>query len=122
MANPFCHVELATDQPGKAREFYAKLFSWKFEESPSPVAGGVYTHIHVGDGTGGGMMKKAMQEAPTAWLPYVLVDSVEATIEKARSLGATIVLEKMTIPEQGAFGILVDPTGATLGVWELVRK
>src|SRR5262245_54890011 len=59
MGNPFCHVELSTDAPAKAREFYGKLFQWKFEDAPSPVPGGTYTHIRVGDGTGGGLMKKA---------------------------------------------------------------
>ena len=56
------------------------------------------------------------------WLPYVLVDSVDQTIQKARELGATIIVEKMPIPEMGAFGIFIDPSGATLGVWEAVKK
>ena len=121
MGNPFCHVELSTDNPGKAREFYAKVFSWSFEDSPSPVPGGTYTHIKVGEGTGGGLMKKAMAEAPNGWLPYVLVDSVDSTMKKAREHGAKIVLEKLTVPG-GTFGIFVDPTGATLGVWEVAKK
>src|SRR5262249_15080596 len=84
MGNPFCHVELSTDQPGKAREFYARLFSWKYEDAPSQVPGGTYTHIKVGERTGGGLMQKAMAQAPNAWLPYVLVDNVDKTIAKAR--------------------------------------
>jgi predicted enzyme related to lactoylglutathione lyase len=122
MSNPFCHVELHTESAGTAKEFYGKLFDWRFEDSPSPVPGGVYTHIKVGDGTGGGLMKKAMPEAPTAWLPYVLVDDVDATLKKARGLGAKVVLEKVTVPEMGAYAVMIDPSGAALGLWHVAKK
>ena len=122
MANPFVHIELGSDNPTASKKFYSQLFQWEFEDTASPVPGGVYTHIKVGEGTGGGLMQKAMPQAPTMWLPYVLVDSVDQTIQKARELGATIIVEKMPIPEMGAFGIFIDPSGATLGVWEAVKK
>ena len=121
MANPFCHVELSTDNPGKAKEFYSKVFNWKFEDSPSPVPGGVYTHIKVGEGTGGGMMKKVMAEAPNGWLAYVLVDDVDATLKTAKELGAKVIVDKMVVPG-GTFAVLVDPTGATFGLWQLQKK
>jgi len=56
------------------------------------------------------------------WLPYVLVDSVDETIKKARQLGATICVEKMSVPDMGSLGIFVDPDGATLAVWEVIKK
>ncbi len=34
MANPFVHVELATTDLGKAKDFYGKLFSWTLEDVP----------------------------------------------------------------------------------------
>lgn len=120
MANPFCHVELACDNPGQSREFYSQLFNWKYEDTPSPV--GQYTHIKVGDGTGGGIMKKMMPQAPTAWLPYVLVDSVDATLDKAKRLGANVVVEKVAVPDMGGFAVFIDPSGAALGIWEQAKK
>lgn len=122
MSNPFCHVELQTEYTSKAKEFYGALFDWKFEDSPSPVPGGIYTHIKVGEGTGGGLMKKAMPEAPTAWLPYVLVDDVEAILKKARGLGANVVVERVPVPDMGAFAVFIDPSGAALGIWEAAKK
>lgn len=116
MANSFCHIELGTEDPRAAREFYSKLFDWKFQDMSMPQ--GDYTMISLGDGPGGGLMKKQMEAAPTAWLPYVLVPSVDSTVERARKLGATIVVDKKTVPGQGALAILVDPTGAALGIWE----
>ena len=32
MVNGFVHVELSTTDPGKAKPFYGKLFSWKMED------------------------------------------------------------------------------------------
>ena len=119
MANPFCHIELGTEDPRAARDFYSKLFDWKFQDTPMPH--GDYTMINVGEGPGGGLMKKAMAAAPTAWLPYVTVENVDATIERARSLGATIVVDKQTIPEHGSLAVLIDPTGAALGIWQAAR-
>ena len=117
MPNPFVHVELATDNVGEAKRFYSALFKWKLTDNQmGPDM--VYTMIDVGTGTGGGMMKKPMPQAPTQWLTYVEVDDVGKTIAKARDLGATIVVENQPIPNMGAFGIFVDPTGAALGVWQ----
>ena len=62
MSNPFCHVELNTNDVNKAKAFYGKLFDWKLEDMQSP--GGGYTMIHVGEGTGGGMMKNPIVPMP----------------------------------------------------------
>ena len=86
MINDFCHNELMTNDPGKAKEFYGGLFSWKFEEMKMPD-GTVYTMVHPGSGPGGGIMKKPMAEAPTAWITYVQVDNVDSCTTKAQKLG-----------------------------------
>jgi len=122
MGNPFVHGELTTDNTGQAKEFYGQLFSWKLEDAPATGPGGPYTFVKVGEGTGGGMLKKPMPEAPNMWLPYVMVDNVDATIKKARQLGAKVIVDKTPIPEMGAFAIFSDPDGAPLGVWESSPK
>lgn len=115
MPNAFVHIELNTDDVAQAKKFYKSLFKWKL----GTMAPG-YTGIDVGDGgTGGGMQKKSMPEAPSAWLPYVQVDDVKKTIAKARKLGANIQLEYMDIGDMGAIGVFTDPSGATIGVWAL---
>ena len=120
MANPFVHVELATNDLGKAKEFYGKLFDWKLEEMPMQH-GGTYTLIQVGEGTGGGMMEHPMPGAPSAWLAYVLVDDVAGATRKAQSLGATVIRDVTEIAGIGSFSIFTDPTGATLALWQPKR-
>lgn len=114
MGNPFCHVELNTDDVAAAKAFYKKVFDWKLKDMPAMG----YTMIDVGTGVGGGLTKKPMPEAPTQWLSYVEVASVKKTIEKAQKAGANIVLPYQSIGDMGAIGIFIDPTGAGLGVWE----
>ncbi len=116
MPNPFAHIELNTDDVKKAKKFYQSLFAWKLGDLP---AMGGYTMIDVSGGTGGGMTKKPMPEAPTAWLPYVQVDDVKATMAKAVKAGARATLEYQEIGDMGAIGIFIDPAGAALGLWEM---
>jgi hypothetical protein len=121
MANPFVHVELATTDIDKAKTFYQSLFDWKLND----VAMGpefTYTMIGVGEGTGGGMMKHPMPGAPSAWLPYVLVDDVAAATAKAKSLGASVAKDVTEVPNAGSFSIIIDPTAAVIGLWQPKAK
>src|SRR6266568_4630600 len=113
VANPFCHVELNTNDVNKAKTFYTKLFDWKLEDVP-----GDYTMIKVGEGTGGGLMKNPIPGAPSFWLSYVLVDDIEAATKKAKSLGATVMKDVTEVMNMGWLSIIVDPTGAMLGLWK----
>lgn len=121
MANPFVHVELNTGDPAAAKKFYRRIFGWKLEDTKMGP-GRVYTMVDVGKGTGGGIQQKPMPEAPTMWLPYVLVDDVKQTMAKARKAGAQVHVEYLEVPGYGALGVFGDPTGATLAVWQPFRK
>lgn len=79
---------------------------------------GAYTMIKVGKGTGGGILKHPVPGAPSAWLAYVEVADIAAATQKARSLGATIMQDVTEVMGMGSFSILVDPTGAALGLWQ----
>jgi uncharacterized protein len=117
MANPFVHVELNASDLGKAKAFYGALFDWKLEDVP--MATGPYTMIGVGDeGTGGGMLTHPMPGAESVWIPYIAVDDVGASTQKAKSLGGTVIRDLTEIPDMGTFSIVQDPTGAVVGLWK----
>jgi uncharacterized protein len=117
MANAFVHVELATTDLDKAKSFYTSLFNWQLQDMD--MGGGMnYTMINVGEGTGGGMMKHPVPGAPSSWLAYALVDDVTAATAKAKSLGATVMRDITEVPNAGSFSIIIDPTGAALGLWQ----
>jgi predicted enzyme related to lactoylglutathione lyase len=116
MANPFVHVELNTTDVDRAKTFYKELFDWKLQDIA--MSQGTYTMINVGGGTGGGIIKQMMPNAPSSWLSYVLVDDINASTKKAKALGATVLKEPMEVEGMGWLSIIVDPTGATLGLWK----
>src|SRR5437867_5595976 len=118
MANPFVHVELNTPGPEKAKAFYSKLFDWQLEDVPdAAVSTGSYTMVKVGAGTGGGIMKQ-VPGGPSGWLAYVQVDDIHAATRKAKSLGGKVMKDVTEVMGMGWLSIIVDPTGAALGLWK----
>jgi predicted enzyme related to lactoylglutathione lyase len=64
------------------------------------------------------MMKNPMPGGQSFWLAYVLVDDIEASTKKAKSLGATVMKDVTEVMGMGWLSIIVDPTGAALGLWK----
>jgi uncharacterized protein len=121
MPNPFVHCELNTTDLAKAKTFYGSLFDWKLEDAAMP--GGTYTMIGVGgDAVGGGMQQHPTPGAPSQWMPYVLVDDIQASTGKAQSLGGSVLMGATEIPNMGWFSIVQDPTGAVFGLWKTTHR
>jgi predicted enzyme related to lactoylglutathione lyase len=109
-----CWFELHTPDVDRAAGFFAKMFGWSLKP------GADYTEIHVGTkGIGGMMPLDPKQEAgvPPYWLVYFMVNDVDATAAKAKSLGGGIVVPPMAIADVGRFAVLRDPQGATSAVF-----
>jgi uncharacterized protein len=118
MANSFCHVELASTDVAKSKTFYSTLFDWKISDTDMGDGMIYSTFKPSADSPGGGMMQHPVPGAPSAWLPYVLVDDINAATKKAASLGAKIMRDTQEVPHMGWFSIIIDPTGAPLGLWQ----
>jgi predicted enzyme related to lactoylglutathione lyase len=118
MSKPVTFIELHTKDPAKAKAFYGQLFAWRFEDIP----GMQYTLIKTGGELGGGVMKSENPKEPPMWLPYLTVENLDATVAKAKSLGASIVRERTEVPGEGFFAIVADPTSATIALWEAARR
>ena len=116
MANPFVHLELNTSHSSQAKTFYSQLFDWKMEDVP--LGPGTYTMIHPGQQPDGGIMQHPGPHGPSLWLPYVLVDDIHASTAKAKSLGAKLERDVTEVPGIGWVSIIVDPTGAMLGLFK----
>src|SRR4051812_28983050 len=113
-SNPVVHLELHTrDLPG-ACAFYECLCGWRPERIEA--GGGAYTALELGDGFGGG----GVVECPTPrrlWLPYVEVLDTAATTERARELGAAVLLE----PREGPAGwrsVVAAAAGSQIAFWQ----
>ena len=116
----FCWNELMTPDTKKAKEFYASLFGWKTEDHKMPDH--VYSMIK--DNYGGMMQtpKGKEKEIPPHWMSYVNVQDVEASVKKAKSLGAEVKVPVSVAGEYGRFAVIKDPTGAVLGLWQSTKQ
>ena len=114
--NRVVHLELHTDDLSEARSFYEQLFEWRAE--PIPVACGAYLSMALGGRIGGGIV-----ECPTprpVWLPYVSVQRIGKVTDRARLLGASILLE----PREGPAGwrsVVAAPGAGEIALWEAKR-
>jgi len=120
MGNPFVHMELVSTDVDKAKSFYGELFKWKLEDVD--MGDMIYTLIKVGDGVGGGLMKNPVPDGHSMWLSYVKVGDVKKATSKAKSLGAKVKKDVTEVKDAGWLSIIVDPTGAMLGLWEPKKK
>jgi uncharacterized protein len=106
--------ELHTHEPKKALAFYEKVLGFTHRTMDGP--GGPY-HILSKDGVDrGGVTGHLGGGTRPHWLPYVSVDDVDATIGRARKLGAKIPMSPEDIPGIGRLGVLEYPSGAVLAV------
>ncbi len=119
--NRIVHFEIPANEPEALTKFYAGLFGWKFQQAPLP--GVEYWLCETGTegpGINGAIMKR--QNAGQPWMNYVDVASIDATLEQATQLGATVALPKMPIPGVGAIAAFIDPEGHLCGLWEQAQQ
>jgi predicted enzyme related to lactoylglutathione lyase len=114
--NPVIHLELHTgDLPG-ARAFYAALCGWRAERIDA--SGGSYLALELGGTLGGGIVQCAA--ARPVWLPYVEVAAIDEATEKARLLGARVLLE----PREGPAGwrsVVATGAAGEVAFWQPKR-
>ena len=58
---------------------------------------------------------------PPYWAPYFAVEDCDRTVEKAKGLGASVLMPPTDIPETGRFSALKDPQGAVFNVIRLIK-
>ena len=119
----FSWNELITTNPKASVDFYGKLFGWKavpFVPKGASAGGPPYTlfKTDASDMGAGGMMQAPEPGIPSHWLPYVVVENVDASLAKASRLGAKVLLPVMAIGEVGRIAVIQDPQGAGIGLHE----
>lgn len=119
----FCWNELATNNVQAAKDFYGKVFGWKFTDHE--MGDMTYTMIKRNDKEFAGIWtipKDKAQEIPPHWMAYILVENVDDYVKKALAAGATLVKPISTAGDFGRFAIIVDPTGAHIALWQTLKS
>ena len=115
-SNPVVHLELHTGDLAGACLFYAELCGWRPERIST--GGGSYLSLEMGNGLGGGVVGCETRRA--LWLPYVAVADVSDATERARELGADVLLE----PREGPAGwrsVVAAQAGGEIAFWQPKR-
>jgi predicted enzyme related to lactoylglutathione lyase len=126
MPHGVSHFEIAADDPEQLVTFYTQLFDWKVEkfDMPGGMAYWSVSTVPTNDqgmptqpgAINGGIFKK--QAPDQKGVNYVTVESVDEYTNKAKSLGATVLMDKMPVPQMGWFTQVMDPQGNVFGIWQ----
>jgi predicted enzyme related to lactoylglutathione lyase len=112
-SNPLVHLELHTGDLLEAQALYSQLCGWRAERIDAGC--GSYLALELGGEIGGGIVE--CETRRPLWLPYVEVAEIDEGTDRARALGARVLLE----PREGPAGwrsVVVTPAGAEIAFWQ----
>jgi len=109
-------VDLSSPDLAGAKAFYGALFGWEATEG-SPEVGG-YCMFRKGAKNVAGLGPVMDERQTPAWMTYVSVHSVDATLAKVTAAGGTVLVEPLDVLDVGRMAVLIDPTGAALALWQ----
>lgn len=111
--------ELNTTDAAAAADFYAALAGWEKKGEPMPG----YHVFGRGDEMLGAVTNLQNGETTPRWMPYITVADLDATLAKAKELGASVVVPPMALPEDGGhIAVIKDPQGAITGLAQYAKK
>ncbi len=112
MGNAVVHFEVGAAADGPLVAFYGELFGWGLQGLP----GGGYTMIDTrgGSGINGGIGKSQTGEPWSAF--YVETDDLQATLDKASSLGGATVMPVTGFGGAVTIAMFKDPDGLLVGL------
>jgi predicted enzyme related to lactoylglutathione lyase len=113
-AKPVVHLELHTGDMPRARDFYAQVCGWRTERIDA--GGGSYLSLDLGAERFGGGIVECGTERPL-WLPYVEVAGIGEATERARALGARVLLDAREGPA-GWRSVVTAPAGGEVAFWQ----
>jgi len=115
----FSWRELLTQDVEGSTKFYTDLLGWTVD-SMEVGNGMTYDMFMQGPRPIAGMLMPPSAEVPNMWINYITVEDLDATVEKAQSLGAHLHMPIMDVPGKGRFAGMADPQGAPIAFWQFV--
>ena len=109
--------ELVTRDAARAKRFYREQIGWDYEARPL-ADGGTYWVATMDGAPVGGIYEVSgpgFESMPDNWMPYLVVDDVDARVRKAVAAGAELMKPIFDVPDVGRLAILTLPGGAGIG-------
>src|ERR1700761_1295637 len=117
-------VDLQTTDQSAAKQFYASLLGWSYDDNPMPQ-GGVYSMATVNGETVAAiapMPPGAPEGRPPMWNTYIAVDDVDAAVDKVGPAGGQGLMPPVDIGEAGRMALVARATGPAGGLWRGHQK
>lgn len=106
-------LDLATNDAPAARAFYSELLGWEFDEAAGADAG--YC-VAKKDGMPVAGVAQVPEGNRSVWGLMLYTPDVAQAHDLAVGSGAQSVLEPRDLGERGQMAVIVDPSGATVGL------
>ncbi len=103
-------MELWSENPEDAAAFYSRIFGYDVEERE--VEGKPYWLFSKNEVPVGGISRNPVKNMKSQWVPYIKVSDPVRMADRARELGANILLSPSSNIRQGSVAIIADPNGA----------
>ncbi|MEL7506906.1 MAG: VOC family protein [Cyanobacteria bacterium J06633_23] len=115
----FSWVDLMTSDQEAAKAFYTELFSWKFQDMPVDN-GSIYSMAFKGNRTVAALFARPdnMQQVPPHWNSYINVPDLDAAVQHWQDQGGTVEMPPCDVMDSGRMAMVIDPTGAFVGLWQ----
>ena len=112
------HIDIAADDPQRAKKFYESLFGWKLQGPPGMTDYYLFEteDLKGNKAVGGGLGKRG--DPSQRITAYVGVDNIDDYSGKVAKLGGRVVQPRMTVPGFGYLAVCVDTEGNTFGLWQ----
>ncbi|HZS47484.1 MAG TPA: VOC family protein [Blastocatellia bacterium] len=112
MGQPVMQWQILAKNPDGLAQFYSNLFSWKVDVNNSLG----YRTINTESvrGINGGIWPSPPDGHSMVSL-YVEVENVSSFVERARGLGANIIMPPQMLPDGEEIAIILDPDGIPVG-------
>ncbi|PTN01783.1 hypothetical protein C8N32_11064 [Rhodovulum imhoffii] len=113
-------TELMTRDVPAALRYYSDVCGWTFEKVDHDT---MTYHIGSRDGQPSvGVMDITGMDGfdglPAHWFSYFAVDDLGAALERSAALGGKVGKPPFAMPGVGRIAIVIDPTGAAMGLIE----
>ena len=120
----FCWIDIYLPDPDRGKAFYGGLFGWEWTDVPMGDSGMSYTMFSL-DGKSVAALGPQMpgmfpDGVPPCWFSYIATDDLDETAERARTLGATLLMGPADVGN-GRVALLQDPGGAIFFLWQALE-
>ena len=108
-------AELVTPDIASAKQFYAALFGWSFQDFEQSQ--GSFTQASLGGQVVAGMFQRPLPQGKRpGWISFIATSDLDKTDDLAVHNGAKLLLAPHRLAELGREAVLTDPQGGVFAV------